>query len=98
MTVAVSTSSALDQLASIVPAAGDWKGAIAIVVITLITIANRRGLRESGNIFAVPTYVFVVLAIGIVVVGFANILTGATHPLPRQPNAEGFGADALVLL
>ncbi|HJP88261.1 MAG TPA: APC family permease [Candidatus Limnocylindrales bacterium] len=98
MTVAVSTSSALDQLASIVPAAGDWKVAIAIVVITLITIANLRGLRESGNIFAVPTYVFVVLALGIVVVGFANIVTGAAHPIPRQPNAEGFGVEPLVLL
>jgi amino acid transporter len=98
MTVAVSTSSALDQLASIVPAAGDWKVAIAIVVITLMTIANLRGLRESGNIFAVPTYVFVVLAIGIVVIGFANIATGAAHPIPHQANAEGFGVEPLVLL
>ncbi|HEX2626371.1 MAG TPA: APC family permease [Candidatus Limnocylindrales bacterium] len=98
MTVAVSTSSALDQLASILPAAGDWKVEIAIVVITLITIANLRGLRESGNIFAVPTYVFVVLALGIVVLGFANIVTGAVHPIPRQPNAEGFGVEPLVLL
>ena len=62
MTVAVSTSSALDQLASLVPAAGDFKVLIAIVVIGLITVANLRGLRESGNIFAVPTYVFIVLA------------------------------------
>ncbi|HET7181190.1 MAG TPA: APC family permease [Candidatus Limnocylindrales bacterium] len=98
MTVAVSTSSALDQLASILPAAGDWKVAIAIVVISLITIANLRGLRESGNIFAVPTYVFVVLALGIVVTGVANIVTGAVHPIPRQSNAEGFGVEPLVLL
>jgi amino acid transporter len=98
MTVAVSTSSALDQLASIVPAAGDWKVAIAIVVITLITIANLRGLRESGNIFAVPTYVFVVLALGIVGLGLVNIATGAAHPLPQQANAEAFGLEPLVLL
>ncbi|MEA2674267.1 MAG: hypothetical protein QOI92_1459 [Chloroflexota bacterium] len=98
MTVAVSTSSALDQLASLVPAAGDYKVLIAAIVITLITIANLRGLRESGNIFAIPTYVFVVLALGVVGVGLVNILTGAAHPLPRQANAVSFGIEPLVLL
>jgi amino acid transporter len=98
MTVAVSTSSALDQLASLVPAAGDYKVLIAAIVITLITIANLRGLRESGNIFAIPTYVFVVLALGVVGVGLVNIVTGAAHPLPRQANAVSFGIEPLVLL
>ena len=98
MTVAVSTSSALDQLASLVPAAGDFKVEIAIVVITLITIANLRGLRESGNIFAVPTYVFVALALGIVGIGTFNMFTGNVHPVPQQPNAEHFGLEPLALL
>jgi amino acid transporter len=98
MTVAVSTSSALDQLASLVPAAGDYKVLIAVAVITLMTIANLRGLRESGNIFAVPTYVFVVLAFGIVALGFVNILTGSAHPLVRQPNAVPFGVEPLLIV
>lgn len=98
MTVAVSTSSALDQLASLVPATGDFKVAIAIAVITLITIANLRGLRESGNIFAVPTYVFVALALGVVGIGIANIVTGHVEPVPRQSNAETFGLEPLALL
>ena len=37
----------------------DFRIEIAFVSISLITIANLRGLRESGNIFAVPTYLFV---------------------------------------
>jgi Amino acid transporters len=98
MTVAVSTSSALDQLASLVPAAGDYKVLIAAVVITLMTVANLRGLRESGNIFAIPTYVFVALALGVVGIGAFNILTGVAHALPRQPNAVSFGLEPLVLL
>src|SRR6185436_7043400 len=76
---------------------GDYKVEIAVVVIGLITIANLRGLRESGNIFAVPTYVFVVLALGIVGLGAANILTGHVSPLPPQSNAEPFHADPLML-
>jgi amino acid transporter len=98
MTVAVSTSSALDQLASLLPAAGPYKVQIAVVVITLITIGNLRGLRESGNIFAVPTYVFVVLALGVVGFGVVNILNGTAAPLPAQLNREELGHEPLVLL
>ncbi len=98
MTVAVSTSSALDQLASLVPVAGDFKVHIAVVVITLMTIANLRGLRESGNIFAIPTYVFIALALGIVGLGLVNIVTGNAHPIPRQPNAVASGLEPLALI
>jgi amino acid transporter len=97
MTVAVSTSSALDQLASLVPASGPFKVHIAVAVITLVTIANLRGLRESGNIFAVPTYVFLALALGIVGVGVVNIVTGHVVSVPRQPNAVPLGTDVLAI-
>jgi amino acid transporter len=97
MTVAVSTSSALDQLASLVPQLEEWKVEVGIAVIVLITIGNLRGLRESGNIFAVPTYAFVVLALLIVAVGLVNIVTGTAHPLPRQANAVPFGTEPLAL-
>ena len=66
MTVAVSTASAIQQIQSILPAAFDYRIEIAFVSISLITIGNLRGLRESGNIFAVPTYLFVGLALLIV--------------------------------
>ena len=64
MTVAVSTAAAIAQIQSVIPAAYDVRIEIAFVSISLITIANLRGLRESGNIFAVPTYLFVGLALG----------------------------------
>ncbi len=37
--------------------------------IGLITVANLRGLRESGNIFAVPTYLFIGLALSVIAIG-----------------------------
>ena len=55
---------------------------IAFVSISLITIANLRGLRESGNIFAVPTYAFVFLALGIIAIGLVNIIGGTVVPPP----------------
>ena len=97
MTVAVSTSSALDQIFSIAPGIAGLRVEIGIVSVVLITIGNLRGLRESGNIFAVPTYVFLALAMLIVVSGIIHIVTGEAHPLPRQPNAEPLGTEALGL-
>ena len=60
--------------------------------ISLITIGNLRGLRESGNIFAVPTYLFVGLALLIVIGGVFRIVSGTAHALPPQPDAVPLGA------
>jgi amino acid transporter len=92
MTVAVSTASAIQQIQSILPAAFDYRIEIAFVSISLITIGNLRGLRESGNIFAVPTYLFVGLALLIVIAGVFRIVSGTAHALPPQPDALPLGA------
>src|SRR5437879_2257585 len=68
MTVAVSTASAVEQVISAVPAVADWRVEMGVTAIVLITIANLRGLRESGNIFAIPTYLFVSSAL--LMIGF----------------------------
>ena len=97
MTVAVSTSSAVDQLISIAPDLNAFRVEFAVLSISLITIANLRGLRESGNIFAVPTYLFVGLALSIVAIGVFHIVTGQAAPLPRQPEAVTLGTETLGL-
>jgi amino acid transporter len=83
LTVSVSTASAIAQLVSIVPELYPIGVEIGVLVIALITVANLRGLRESGNIFAVPTYVFVVGALTIVVVGLFRVVTGQVVPLDQ---------------
>jgi amino acid transporter len=84
MTVAVSTAAAIAQIQSVVPAAFDVRIEIAFISITLITIANLRGLRESGNIFAIPTYLFVGLALVIVAIGLIHIVGGTVAPAPPR--------------
>jgi amino acid transporter len=98
MTVAVSTASAIAQIQSAIPEAFDYRIAIAAVSITLITVANLRGLRESGNIFAVPTYVFVGLALAIVGIGAARIIGGTAAPIPPRPDVVPFGTQTLGVL
>jgi amino acid transporter len=98
MTVAVSTASAIAQIQSVVPAAYDVRIEIAFVSIALITIANLRGLREAGNIFAVPTYLFVGLALTIVVIGVVRIVTGQAGSVPPEPDAVPFGTESIGFL
>ncbi|HUP54671.1 MAG TPA: APC family permease, partial [Methylomirabilota bacterium] len=98
MTVAVSTAAAIAQIQSVIPAAYDARIAIAFVSIALITVANLRGLRESGNIFAVPTYLFVGLALAIVAIGALRIVTGTAAPIPSGSDAVPFGTESLGVL
>jgi amino acid transporter len=97
MTVAVSTASAIQQIQSVMPAAYGYRIEIAFVSIGLITIGNLRGLRESGNIFAVPTYVFIGLALTIVAIGLGRIVAGTAGPVAPQPQAMPLGTDALTV-
>jgi len=98
MTVAVSTASAVEQLISIAPELNTLRVAIALTSIALITVANLRGLRESGNIFAIPTYLFVSLALLIVAIGGFRIVTGQAAPVPPQDEAMHLGTQTIGLL
>jgi amino acid transporter len=82
MTVAVSTASAAEQVISAVPGLHDWKLVIGVVAIVLITIGNLRGLRESGNIFAIPTYLFVGSALLMIGVGVFRVVVNGEGAAP----------------
>jgi len=80
MTVAVSTTSAVEQVISAVPDLNDWRVLIGVIAVLLIMVGNMRGLRESGNIFAIPTYLFVFSALLMIVIGIAKVLNGEGTP------------------
>jgi hypothetical protein len=58
LTVSVSIASAVDQLVSAVPTLVPFRVELGVAAVALVTLANLRGIRESGSIFAAPTYVF----------------------------------------
>jgi amino acid transporter len=83
LTVAVSISSAVQQMFSAVPELLPWAVTLGIAAILLMTLGNLRGLRESGNIFAVPTYLFVFAALLMIVMGVYRVVVlhqGAPPP------------------
>lgn len=89
LTVAVSTSSAVEQIASAVPSLAPVSVGIGVLAIALITIGNLRGLREAGNIFALPTYLFLGSAFLMIGMGvFRIVVLGDT----RAPSPEAIAA------
>ena len=98
MTVAVSSASALANLATAFEGIAPYKVELGALIIVLVTAANLRGIRESGNIFAIPTYMFVGMALLAIVVGLVNTATGAAHHLAAPPYAEAAGTQAFTLL
>ena len=98
MTVAVSSASALANLATAFTAIQPYKVELGALVIILVTAANLRGIRESGNIFAIPTYLFVGMALLAICVGLVNTATGAAHHLNAPLLAETPGVQAFTLL
>ena len=100
MTVAVSTASASEQVISAVPGLADFQVGIAVVAIVLITLGNMRGLSESGNIFAVPTYLFVGSALLMIAIGvFRVVINGESAPPPSPlPGAPAIPEMLGVLL
>ena len=69
MTVAVSVASGVAAITSAFPGLFDYRILIAVLLVVLVAVVNLRGMRESGAIFALPTYAFVALCGGLLVVG-----------------------------
>jgi amino acid transporter len=72
MTVAVSVAAGTAALTSAFPQLFQHRVLISVLFVLLVAVANLRGLRESGMLFSLPTYSFVVLCGGLIVVGLAR--------------------------
>ena len=90
LTVAVSISSAAQYAASILPFIRDHETLLAVGAVVLLTTMNLRGVRESGVLFAVPTYIFMVSVLGMAAIGLFRWATGT---LPLAESAR-FGVAA----
>ena len=85
MTVAVSVAAGVAAVVSAFPSLLPYRVEVSAAIVVLMALANLRGLRESGRIFALPTYSFVVLCGGLVVVGTIRWLMGDLHPVVSGP-------------
>jgi amino acid transporter len=106
LTVAVSVAGGVLAMQSAFDFDSRWRVPICLVVIAGITLANLRGLRESGTLFAPPTYLYVVMLVVLIVVGNYRVFAQDLGPIPlsdlsaeaRQLAEEGKTLSVLLLL
>ena len=103
LTVAVSVSAGIDNLISAVPALSERRVGIAIGVVVVLAALNLRGIKESGTAFAIPTYLFVLGVVSMILWGLGSTVFGdppVAESAQYDVTAEmtGLGGIAVVFL
>jgi amino acid transporter len=107
LTVAVSVSSGAQYAAAAIPVLRGHEALFAVVVVFVLMTMNLRGVRESGTLFAIPTYLFMVAIIGMGLIGFVRLALGnlplvesaGLEVAPQSPfDVSGLGGVAWAFL
>lgn len=99
LTVAVSIAACVEAIVSAVPEVHSYAVPLAAVLVVLIAVGNLRGIRESGTLFAIPTYGFVGILGITIALGAVKVLLGDNPNLLEagEPVREVESHDALTL-
>ena len=85
LTVAVSISAGTAAITSAMPSLLPHKVAIALAMLLIITIGNLRGVKESSKLFGVPTYLFIISCVVLIVTGIVRHYIFGYSPAPLYP-------------
>lgn len=96
LTVAVSVAAGIEGLTSAFAGLYPYRVELMILAVLLVMIANLRGVRESGTIFALPTYIFVASILGLIGYGIFKVVVGA--PIVYTPPAGAAAAPHVAAL
>jgi amino acid transporter len=98
LTVAVSVAAGVAAVTSALPEWHLGRIQLALAFVGLLTLGNLRGIRESGRIFAAPTYFFIISILGLIAAGAWQYLTGALAPVPAHAQPGGMGVLTTFML
>ena len=105
LTVAVSVAGGVLAIQSAFAFGAQWRVPLCLLMIVVMTVANLRGLKESGSLFAPPTYLYIAMLMLLIVVGCYRIFVRDLPPIPlsdlseeAQEVAQGTAALSLLML
>jgi len=99
LTVSVSIAAGIDALASLNSAFRPYAVEIAVAMVALVALINLRGMKESGTVFAIPTYAFVVTLAAAIAVALVKIVAAGENPFSAgEPREELVATESLGLL
>jgi amino acid transporter len=96
LTVAVSVAAGVFALTSAAPGLGSHQLALSLACVAILTVGNLRGVRESGLLFAFPTYGFIVMLYLTLAIGAAKCTVGAC-PVADVPHPLAAGTGTITL-
>jgi amino acid transporter len=98
LTVSVSVAAGIAAVTSAVPSLYPYRVELCVLGVLVIAVANLRGVRESGRVFAIPTYAFIGSYVLMIGWGMLVLMRGAAPSAPALPAASSAGdAQALTL-
>jgi amino acid transporter len=98
LTVTVSVAAGAFAVTSAIPGTGSLRVELSLGFVALMTVANLRGLRESGIVFAGPTYAFIAAILTMSVVGLIRCVGGCPTAIVPSPIGPGMGAVGLFVI
>ena len=93
LTVAVSVSAGVSAIIAAVPALHEFRVPMCLFFIALIAIGNLRGVKESGRIFAAPTFLFLTMIGSLVVLGIVKLASGTLQHAATASFQAGWAAE-----
>src|SRR5213083_1025305 len=97
LTVAVSVAAGIAALTSAVPALFPYRPWLCVAAVVGVAVANLRGIRESGKLFAAPTYLFIGSFGLLILYGGLGAILNFLPEAPYQRHAPGFEGIGLFL-
>lgn len=97
LTVAVSSCAGTAAITSAVPSLLPYRVIITLLLITFITIGNLRGIRESSRMFGIPTYLFVISILAMLITGIVKVHVYGYIPQPLYTIPKATGDISLFL-
>src|SRR5262245_56223938 len=97
LTVSVSVVAGIDALTSAVPGFHPYRVVLGVLTVAAIALGNLRGVRESGRLFAEPTYLFVATILTMVGYGLLAAIFDWLPEAPYEPHPPGLEGISLFL-
>ena len=97
LTVSVSVSAGMAQVVSAFPILFDYRVHLSVGMVFFIMLINLRGVKESGLIFAIPTYFFVAMVFLTIIIGLIQYFSGDLSSLSDPPYFEAKYVQAISM-
>ena len=98
LTAAVSLTAGVEAIASTFPELLQYRIPIALGILLILTLANLRGLKETGSIMSIPVYLFLFTFFAMLIIGGIQVLRGDIQPIPMPAIAPAEALSTILIL